>query len=80
MIQSDIEGLIEAGAPPDEYADEAAQLAAVIELMSPDDRSAESILAALSLIWVHSFDLTQDDMELRLPALRQVSEKLLSNL
>lgn len=78
LVQHDIEGLIEAGAPIDEYTDEAAQIAATLTLLNREELTEEIVLSTVSLIWLKSFELESHDMELRLPALRQVAQELLS--
>lgn len=37
LIQADVEGLIVAGAPADEYDDEAAKIAAAVSLLSHEE-------------------------------------------
>ena len=76
LVQHDIEGLIEAGAPIDEYTDEAAQIAAALALLNREELTEEVVLSIVSLIWLKSFELEEQDMELRLPALRQVSQAI----
>lgn len=80
LMQEDIEGLIEAGAPQDEYADEAAQLAAAIEIMNVEERSKEAISSALAIIWVNSFELADTDLKLRLDAIERVSQQIYSGI
>lgn len=77
LIQEDIEGFIEAGAPADEYQDEAAQIAASIARLAEADFLEENILAIISLIWIKSFELAEKDVALRLPALRRVTRAIL---
>ncbi|MFZ5930347.1 MAG: hypothetical protein ACOY15_03915 [Pseudomonadota bacterium] len=77
LIQEDIEGFIEAGAPADEYQDEAAQIAASIARLAEADFLEENILAIISLIWIKSFELAENDVALRLPALRRVTRAIL---
>ncbi|MEQ1890364.1 MAG: hypothetical protein ABL951_14480 [Alphaproteobacteria bacterium] len=76
LIQGDIEGFIEAGAPADEYQDEAAQIAASITLLAEEDFREEYILAIICLVWIKSFDLAEEDVALRLPALRRVTQAI----
>lgn len=76
LVQEDIEGLIEAGAPSDEYQDEAAQIAVSLGMLEPENFSEENILAIVSLVWLKSFDLSEADMALRLPALRRVTQAI----
>jgi hypothetical protein len=76
LIPEDIEGFIEMGAPADEYQDEAAQIAAAIAALGAEEFSEENILAIVSLVWMKSFGLDEEDMALRLPALRRVTQAI----
>lgn len=76
LVQEDIEGFIEAGAPVDEYQDEAAQIAAAITLMTAENFDKDNILAVVSLVWMRSFGLGEEDVALRLPALRRVAQAI----
>ena len=76
LIQEDIEGFIEAGAPADEYQVEAAQIAAAISLLAEEEFREENILAIISLVWIKSFELSEGDVALRLPALRRVTQAI----
>jgi hypothetical protein len=77
LIQEDIEGLIEAGAPADEYQYEAAQIAASINKLSEENFREENILAIISLVWIKSFHLAEGDMALRRPSLRRATQAIL---
>ena len=76
LIQEGIEGFIEAGAPADEYQVEAAQIAAAISLLAEEEFREENILAIISLVWIKSFELSEGDVALRLPALRRVTQAI----
>lgn len=76
LVLEDIEGFIEAGAPVDEYQDEAAQIAAAITLMTAENFDKDNILAVVSLVWMKSFGLGEEDMTLRLTALRRVAQAI----
>ncbi len=76
LIQEDIEGFIEAGAPADEYQDEAAQIASALTALAQDDFIEDNILAIVSLVWMKSFGLGEEDMALRLSALRRVTQAI----
>tara|TARA_B100001123_G_scaffold450654_1_gene622771 strand:+ start:2786 stop:3067 length:282 start_codon:yes stop_codon:yes gene_type:complete len=80
LIAEDIEGLIASGAPDDEYADEAAQLAACLEAPEYGTTSEADILALLSLIWVRSFELGEEEMALRIPHLETAARLIHSAL
>lgn len=78
LIQADIEGLIEVGAPTDEYDDEAAQIAAAVSLLSHEETTEETIVAIISLVWMKSFELSDEELTLRLPAIRAIAGKIVS--
>lgn len=72
-LQSTFSRLIEAGAPTDEYDDEAAQIAVAVSLLSHE----ETIVAIINLVWMKSFELTADELKLRLPAIMRVAGKII---
>ncbi len=76
LIPEDIEGFIEMGAPVDEYQDEAAQIAAAITALGEEEFREENILAIVSVVWMKSFGLDEEDMALRLPGLRRVTQAI----
>ncbi|MET0155763.1 MAG: hypothetical protein ABW189_06650 [Rickettsiales bacterium] len=78
LAQEDVEGFIEAGAPIDEYIDEAAQIAAALLLLHRNELTDEIMLSTLSLIWMRSFELSEHDMALRLPALERIAVKIIA--
>ncbi len=78
LMQGDLEGLIEMGAPSDEYDEEAAQIAAAVLSLSHEEITEETIVAIISLVWIKSFELSDEALKLRLPAIRVIAEKILS--
>lgn len=76
LAGEDIEGLIETGAPSDEYIHESAQIAAAVNLLSPSDRTINNILAIVGTLWVKSFGLASSDIELRASAIQRVAKKI----
>jgi hypothetical protein len=78
LVHEDIEGLIEVGAPIDEYESEAAQIAAAILQLEKDQRSEENILAIISLLWMKSFDISAEDITLREPGFKRVARAILA--
>ncbi len=57
LVQEDIEGLIEAGAPVDEYQDEAAQIAAAINMLTEENFREDIVLAIVSTVWLKTSQL-----------------------
>lgn len=77
LIQEDVEGLIDAGAPSDEYSDEAAQMAAALLQLDDEQLTEDIILSTISLVWIKSFELSEQDMTLRIPALERITRRML---
>lgn len=77
LIKEDIEGLLAAGAPEDEYKDESIKIAEALALIEPKEWTAGNILAAISLIWSQNFALKAEEMHLRMRALQRVADSIL---
>ncbi len=73
LIQADIEGLIELGAPEDEYEDEAAQIAAAISTFKDNELTRDTMLALVVVVWMKSFDLDDESFSLRMDAIMRTS-------
>lgn len=73
LIQEDIEGFIAAGAPMDEYKNEAEQIADAIFAMARAEISDQTILALITIIWMRNMDLSHEEIAPRLPSLRRVA-------
>lgn len=76
LQQEDIEGLIAAGAPIDEYDSEAEYIFIALKELADDESNIENITSIISLIWVKNFDLSQEDLITREPFLRNVARKI----
>lgn len=77
LVQEDVEGLIDAGAPSDEYSDEAAQIAAALLQLDHEQLTEDIILSTVGLIWLKNFELSEQDMKLRIPALESLARLIL---
>jgi hypothetical protein len=62
LNQHDIEGLLAAGAPHDEYESEACDIAAALEVMNDSDMDIAHVCALIAEIWQRSFGLTDADV------------------
>jgi hypothetical protein len=74
---ADIEGLLEAGAPADEYSGEARDIASALTQIKRDELSEETLASAVQSVWKHSFGLSDSDLRKRSIAFRQVAHRLL---
>ncbi|MDX2095762.1 MAG: hypothetical protein SFW64_07495 [Alphaproteobacteria bacterium] len=77
LIQEDVEGFIELGAPHDEYESEAALIAAAILQLKENERTEDAILSVMAIIWMNNFNLGDDEMQHRIPALRRIAQEIL---
>jgi len=73
----DIEGLIELGAPSDEYNDEARNIAYNLASLPSDQLTESNIVAAISLEWAKSFNRSVQEIEQRMPAFRRIAAQIL---
>lgn len=76
LRNEDIEGFIGFGAPTDEYFSEAEQIVAAVSELSREQFKAENIAAIISLVWMRSFDLSEEDMKLRMPSIWRAAESV----
>jgi hypothetical protein len=76
----DVEGLIELGAPADEYASEARDIALAIAKLHPSPITETSVVAIIALVWGKSFDRSAKEIEQRLPAFRRIAQRILQSL
>lgn len=78
LVHYDVEGLIEAGAPDDEYQDESVQIAAALDALVKEEFNHDTILAIIAIIWMNSFELSDDEMQPRIDELRKVVKDILA--
>lgn len=78
LQSADIEGLIEIGAPADEYESEAQDIAHALAELPKEDWREHDVVAIISLIWARSFNLASDDMTKRLPAIQELAGRIIA--
>lgn len=74
---ADVEGLIADGAPDDEYDSEAVEVAEALAALKKEDLTEKNISAIISLVWARSFNRGEEEIEMRLPAFREIARKIL---
>jgi hypothetical protein len=72
----DIEGMIEHGAPVDEYQNEAKAFTLSLNEMNFDEINIRSIQAILFKIWEMSFNLDQNDLQKRSHNIQRLAEAI----
>ena len=76
----DPEGLLELGAPVDEYSSEAQEITSQIAALLADDLTLESITGVIRDVWVRAFGpFSNEDIIKRMPVFRQVAGRILSH-
>ena len=75
----DVEGLLELGAPNDEYFHEAKTIASELEQLTPGTESEDGIAAVIAKVWAKSFELSDEDLDKRYSALRRVARQILAS-
>ena len=78
FIEEDLEGLIEDGAPLDEYSSEAQSVAEALAKIPMEKITVSVVAATIALVWAKSFDRSAAEMAQRLPACQRLAEKLLT--
>ena len=76
LASQDIEGLIEAGAPDDEYSGEAQKIYDILSLAKEDELNIQPLVLILNHLWQRSFNLTRQDMINRSEAITALAESI----
>lgn len=77
LRDEDIEGLIETGAPEDEYDSEASIIAMEIASLGRDQATLPNFTAIIAAIWAKAFNLDGEGIGKRIAAFQRVASKLL---
>jgi hypothetical protein len=75
LREEDIEGLIQLGAPADEYNPEAREIAAAMSRLG-GEASEEQVVQVVGDVWKEFFDLSPEDIEARGEAFLRVAHRL----
>jgi len=80
LQEEDIEGLLNLGAPKDEYSREAEEIKAALEAIDENDANFDQVAPLIMTIWERSFGpFSPDDIQKRSPVLRQVVQRILNS-
>lgn len=75
----DIEGLLAAGAPADEYETEARLISEALEHLPDDDALIDRVTAIVTEVWNRMFGPFRDEeMRRRVPVYRRVAKAIIS--
>jgi hypothetical protein len=79
LRSEDIEGLLELGAPRDEYADEARRIISALADVGMEDLTESTVTTAIQKTWIESFGpFSAVDIQKRIPAFQQVARHILN--
>jgi hypothetical protein len=78
LREADIEGLIESGAPDDEYDSEAVEIAVALEKIAPGDLTEDNVLTIVCGIWNKSFGHDESETEKVKPYFRKIVRSILA--
>ena len=78
LRSEDIEGLIELGAPSDEYDSEAREVASALASLTKNQITEANILAIIALEWAKSFNRSAQEIQQRMPAFRKIAYRILA--
>lgn len=77
LREADIEGLIEGGAPDDEYDSEAEEITSALEKILPEKMTEDNILLIVCDIWTESFGYEKEETEKVKPYFIEIVQKIL---
>lgn len=78
LIDEDIEGFIELGAPTDEYESEAEVIAQTLADLPDGEYSYENVVSIISLIWGKYFNIYDNELKLRMPGIERVAKQIIA--
>jgi hypothetical protein len=76
LRNEDIEGLVESGAPRDEYDSEAREIAGALASLSSGEFTETNITAIIALVWAKSFNRSEPEIRQRIPAFQRIAHLL----
>lgn len=79
LQEIDIEGLVESGAPRDEYISEAEAINSSIQRLQLSEMTIENIELVVSTIWKESFNLDVGGLKLRKTAINTLAKRILND-
>lgn len=76
LNQEDVESLLEAGAPTDEYEPEASMIAEAVSTIPDHLVSETAVTVAIAQVWGKMFSLGPSELALREPAFTRIAKRL----
>ena len=77
LREEDVEGYIESGAPSDEYSSEAEEIMRFFQLPTVAPLTEGDVFERLLQIWEENFNLADEELRLRHPALLRVTKRIM---
>ncbi len=76
LRETDIEGLIQNGAPPDEYETEAEAIAVALLEVYEQELTDKNVQGIIAQVWAISFELSESDLQARLPHFQALANSI----
>lgn len=80
LQETDIEGLLEAGAPEDEYSSEAAALTAIFSALEESNFDIKTVETLVTEVWTNSFNLAEKDLVIRKSAFENLARRIVETI
>jgi hypothetical protein len=77
LQHEDVEGLIELGAPSDEYDTEALAILSALQAMPTSELNQSSLAAIIAVVWAESFGRTEEEIKQRMPAFLSIANRVI---
>ncbi len=77
LQHEDVEGLIELGAPKDEYDSEAVAVLSALQALPPSELNQSSLAAIIAVVWAESFGRIEEEIKQRMPAFMNIANWVL---
>ncbi len=77
LQREDIEGLIELGAPDDEYDSEASAILSGLRVIPVLELNQENLAAIIAVVWAESFGRVEEEIALRMPAFLRIANQFI---
>lgn len=78
LRNEDIEGILNLGAPDNEYHEEARLITDAVAQLDDDNIKAENVEAIIASIWANRFDLSAADIARRQTGFQNLARKLIA--
>lgn len=77
LLEEDVEGLVESGAPADEYDSEALAIMSALKAIPNAALNHAAVASIIAAVWAESFERSEEEIKQRMPSFTRIAEKYL---